>query len=94
MQNNFKSENLCAYIATASYKCGFKQFQAFFFKNEIELKQDSSQMEPKTSTISTFASLKYSGNELDNKYYALIHIRGFTMVRLTSSKARAMASKN
>jgi hypothetical protein len=35
----------------------------FFLKNEIELKQDSSQMEPKTSTISTFASLKYSGNE-------------------------------
>jgi hypothetical protein len=63
MQNNFKSENLCAYIATASYKCEFKQLQTFFFKNEIELKQDSSQTEPKISTITTFASLKYSGNE-------------------------------
>jgi hypothetical protein len=47
MQNNFKSENLCAYIATASYKCEFKQLQTFFFKYENELKQDSSQTEPK-----------------------------------------------
>jgi hypothetical protein len=44
-----------------NYKWGFKAFESLFFKNDKNEKHCSSSIEPKTWTITTFASLMYLG---------------------------------
>ncbi len=89
-------KNFCVYIMTTSCKFWFKQLCTLFVKNETELKQCLSSIEPKTWIITTFAFLTDSKNEWDNNCGALITyqicIKEFTMVCLTLSKPRATIS--